>query len=218
MLLDGWNELDSASRQRARSEIQRLQRDFPALGIVISTRRQALDVPISGPVAEVEPLSENQQLEIARSLRGTQGEALLDHAWRTQGIRGLVSIPLYLTALLAHAEGERLPTSKEEVLRLFVTEHERDSDTAEVLHREMFGFHSKLLRALAVEATRLGTTTLSDDQARAAITREESRLISEGQINGLPQPTFLLDLLVSHHLLIRSGGNLTAKSIWSIRC
>ena len=207
LLLDGWNELDSASRQRARSEIQRLQREFPALGILISTRRQALDVPISGPVAEVEPLSENQQMEIARSLRGTQGEALLDHAWRTQGIRGLVSIPLYLTALLAHAEGERLPTSKEEVLRLFVTEHERDSDNAEVLRREMFGFHSELLKALAVEATRLGTTTLSDTHARAAIKREEGRLISERQINGLPQPTTLLDLLVSHHLLIRSGGN-----------
>ena len=207
LLLDGWNELDSASRQRARSEIQRLQREFSGLGVVISTRRQALDVPISGPVAEVDPLSEHQQMEIARSLRGTQGEALLDHAWRTPGIRWLVSIPLYLTALLAHAEGERLPTSKEEVLRLFVAEHERDSDNAEVLRREMFGFHSELLSALAVEAIRLGTTTLSDSQARAAIKREEGRLISEEQINGLPQPTTLLDLLVSHHLLIRSGGN-----------
>jgi hypothetical protein len=212
LLLDGWNELDSASRQRARSEIQRVQRDFPALGIVISTRRQALDVPISGPVAEVEPLSENQQMEIARSLRGTQGEALLDHAWRTQGIRGLVSIPLYLTALLAHAEGERLPTSKEEVLRLFVTEHERDSDNAEVLRREMFGFHSELLRALAVEATRLGTTTLSDSQARAAIKREEGRLISEGQINGLPQPTSLLDLEWSNNLDDCVGGGCPPRS------
>lgn len=207
LLLDGWNELDSASRQRARSEIQRLQRDFPALGVVVSTRRQALDVPISGPVAEVDPLSQHQQMEIARALRGVQGEALLDHSWRTPGIRELVSIPLYLTALLAHAEGERLPTSREEVLRLFVTEHERDGDNAEVLRREMLGFHSELLRALAIEAIRLGTTTLSDSQARAAIKREEGRLISEAQINGLPQPTVLLDLLVSHHLLIRSGGN-----------
>lgn len=207
LLLDGWNELDSAARQRARSEIQRLQRDFPGLGVVISTRRQALDVPISGPVAEVDPLSEHQQMEIASSLRGTQGEAILDHAWRTPGIRGLVSIPLYLTALLAHVEGERLPTSKEEVLRLFVTEHERDGDNAEVLRREMFGFHSDLLRALAAEAIKLGTTTLSDSQARAAIKREEGRLISEGQINGFPQPTTLLDLMVSHHLLIRSGAN-----------
>jgi hypothetical protein len=207
LLLDGWNELDSASRQRARSEIQRLQRDYPGLGLVISTRRQALDVPVSGPVAEVEALNDNQQMEIARSLRGAQGEALLDHAWRTRGIRSLVSIPLYLTALLAHAEGERLPTSKEEVLRLFVTEHERDSDNAEVLRREMFGCHSDLLRALAVEATLLGTTTLSDSQARAAIKREENRLVSAGQINGLAQPTSILDLLVSHHLLVRSGGD-----------
>lgn len=207
LLLDGWNELDSASRQRARSEIQRLQRDFPALGVIVSTRRQALDVPISGPVAEVDPLSQRQQMEIARALRGAQGEALLDHSWRAPGIRELVSIPLYLTALLAHAEGQRLPTSKEEVLRLFVTEHERDRDNAEILRREMFGFHNELLRALAVEAIRLETTTLSDCQARAAIKREEGRLISEGQINGLSQPTTLLDLLVSHHLLIRSGGN-----------
>ena len=206
LLLDGWNELDSVSRQRAKNEIQRLQRDLPGLGVVISTRRQALDVPISGPVTEVDPLSEQQQMEIARSLRGAQGEVLLDHAWRTPGIRGLVSIPLYLTALLAHAEGERLPTSKEEVLRLFITEHERDSDNAEVLRREMFEFHSEMLRALAVESIRLGTTTLSDSQARAVIKREEGRLISQGQINGLPQPTIVLDLLVSHHLLIRSGG------------
>ena len=184
LLLDGWNELDSVSRQRAKNEIQRLQRDLPGLGVVISTVVQALDVPISGPVTEVDPLSEQQQMEIARLLRGAQGEFLLDHAWRTPGIRGLVSIPLYLTALLAHAEGERLPTSKEEVLRLFITEHEPDSDNAEVLRREMFEFHSEMLRALAVESIWLGTTTLSDSQARAVIKREEGRLISQGQING----------------------------------
>lgn len=206
LLLDGWNELGSPARQRAKSEIQKLQRDYPGIGIIISTRRQALDVPITGPVAQIEPLSDYQQLEIARSLRGAEGEAILDHAWRTPGIRELVSIPLYLTALLAHTRGEKLPTSKEEVLRLFVTEHERDGDTAEVLRRELLGFHAEILRELAVEATRLGTTTLADAQARAATKRVEDRLIAQGQINGLPQPTAVLDLLVSHHLLVRAGG------------
>jgi hypothetical protein len=203
--MDGWNELDAASRQRARGEIKRLQREFPSLGIVISTRRQALDVPISGPVVEIDPLSENQQMEIARSLRGSQGEAILDHAWRTPGVRELVSIALYLTALLAHATGERLPTSKEEVLRVFVTEHERDDDKAEVLRGGMFGLHSEILTALAVETIRAGTTSISDVRARAVVKREEQRLTAEGQITGLSQPTALLDLLVSHHLLVRSG-------------
>ena len=43
LLLDGWNELDRDARLRASSEIKRLRREFPSLGIVISTRRQALD-------------------------------------------------------------------------------------------------------------------------------------------------------------------------------
>ncbi|MEZ5637200.1 MAG: hypothetical protein R3E92_08680 [Burkholderiaceae bacterium] len=56
LCMDGWNELDSLSRKRLRSEVQGMQRDFPGLGIVMSTRVQALDVPISGPVVEIEPL------------------------------------------------------------------------------------------------------------------------------------------------------------------
>ena len=53
LLLDGWNELDREARLRASSEIKRLRRDFPSLGIVVSTRRQALDVPMSGPMVQI---------------------------------------------------------------------------------------------------------------------------------------------------------------------
>jgi hypothetical protein len=112
-LLDGWNELDASSRKRATSEIRLLQREFPDLGIVVSTRRQALDLPISGPVVEIDALSESQQLEIATTLRDSPGEAILDHAWRTAGVRDLVAIPLYLMALLTHTPAAALPTTKE---------------------------------------------------------------------------------------------------------
>jgi hypothetical protein len=44
----------------------------------MSTRVQSLDVPISGPVVEIEPLSEAQQLAIARAYRGEAGEGLRD--------------------------------------------------------------------------------------------------------------------------------------------
>jgi hypothetical protein len=205
LVMDGWNELDPASRQRARSEIKRLQREFPGLGIILSTRRQALDVPISGPVVEIDTLTEHQQMEIARALRGYEGEAILDHAWRTPGVRELVAIPLYLTALLAHTTGDRLPMTKEEVLRVFVTEHERDGDKAEVLRGAMFGFHPEMLTALAVENTRAGTTSISEVGARAVLKRTEERLIAEGQITSPSQPTALLDVLISHHLLVQSG-------------
>jgi hypothetical protein len=205
LLMDGWNELDAASRKRATSEIGSLQREFPGLGIVVSTRRQALDVPISGPLVEIDTLAEGQQLEIARALRGTEGEAILDHAWRTPGIRELVAIPLYLTALLAHIRGETFPTTKDEVLHLFVTEHEQSADKAEALRAALFGFHQEMLTALAVEATHAANTTIPSRQARAAVKRVEDRLSDDGQITSTPQPTAVLDALVSHHLLVRSG-------------
>jgi hypothetical protein len=145
LLLDGWNELDPASRTRAIHELKALRRDYPLLGMVVSTRRQARDVPISGPTIEIEALSEEQQLEIARAIRAKYGEALLDQAWHTPGVRELISIPLYLNALLAYATIGTMPTTKEEVLRLFVTQHENSPDTADVLERELLGLHRDLL-------------------------------------------------------------------------
>jgi hypothetical protein len=206
LILDGWNELDAVSRKHATGEIRLLQREFPDLGIIVSTRRQALDVPISGPVVEIDALSEDQQLEIVRTLRGAEGEAILDHAWRTPGIRDLVTIPLYLTALLVRTQGATLPTTKEEVLRMFVTEHERTAEKAGSLRDSLFGFHTKMLTAIAVKATTLVTTTISEIHANAVVKQVEDQLFTDGQITTPPQPTAVIDLLVSHHALVRSGA------------
>ena len=64
LLLDGWNELDPASRIAATRHLKALRRDYPLLGIVVGTRRHLL--PLSGATVEIEALSEDQQLELAR--------------------------------------------------------------------------------------------------------------------------------------------------------
>lgn len=205
LVMDGWNELSGASRIRADHELSGLQREYPGLGIVVSTRRQALDVPISGHIVEIDFLTDEQQLEIARSLRGSDGEALLDHAWRAQGIRDLLAIPLYLTALLGHAPDSTLPTTKEEVLRLFVDEQERASDKAEVLRSVLLGFHMQMLSAVAVETTTSGSTTITESRARKVVKREGDRLLAEGQLGKALEPMTVLDVLVDYHLLVRSS-------------
>ena len=48
LLLDAWNELDGTARRRATAELQRLQADLPELGLIVSTRKQSLDVPFEG--------------------------------------------------------------------------------------------------------------------------------------------------------------------------
>jgi len=213
VVMDGWNEVDPASRKRARTEIQQLQREFPELVLLLSTRRQAMDVPVSGPVIEIAPLTEAKQLEIARALRGSEGEAILDHAWRTSGIRDLVSVPLYLTSLITVSPGESLPTTKEEVLRLFVEKNENAPERAEALSAVLFGCHADMLRALAVVMTETGNTSLPETTARALVKNTGERLASEGQISTIPQPAAVLDVLVNHHLLIRSGGGGASAAI-----
>ena len=205
LVLDGWNELDEASRRRVRNDLKALRRDFLDVRIVISSRHKDFDIPIDGPVVEVELLTEDQQLELAKSLRGTDGESLMDHAWRTSGLRELVAIPLYLTALLNQAPGGSLPTTKEEVLRSFVAELERDRDKLATLREALQSFHREFLEELAVEATLHETVALSEAQARAAVNTVQEGLKVDSQIAKLLQPMNVLDALVDAHMLVRSG-------------
>jgi hypothetical protein len=206
LLLDGWNELDFGSRSRVRAELTKMRRELAELRIVISTRRQALDIQDSGPKVDVEALSENQQLQIARGISGATGEDVLDQARRTPGVRSVISTPLYLTALLKGAPGGTLPTTKEEILRMFVQEQERMAEHEEPLHADLQGCHGRYLTALAVEATQTANTDVPDFRARAVVTSAEDALVSERQITDRLEPKAVLEILVSHHTLIRTGS------------
>jgi hypothetical protein len=208
LLLDGWNELDAAARGRARVQIESLKAALPELSLIISTRKQALDIPFVGTRIDLLPLGDGQQMEIARAMRGGAGVQLVDQAWRTAGVRELVTIPLYLTALLSLPEGAPFPTTKEEVLRRFVDVHEQDPHRAEALQTDGDGFQQEYLDNLAVFATTTANTAITESNARRSITETAQSLKDDGQITITAQPNTLLDTLVSNHVLMRSGDTL----------
>lgn len=205
LLLDGWNELDAAARERARVQITALKTELPELGLVISTRRQALDIPFAGTRVDLLPLSDEQQMEIARSMCDEIGAQLIDQAWRTAGVRELVAIPLYLTALLSLPAGAPFPTTKEEVLRRFVAAHEQEARHAAALHAVVLGFQQDYLDNLAVFATTTANTSITDSNARKSVAETARLLVADGQMTIATQPDTLLDTLVSNHVLTRSG-------------
>ncbi|WP_425079102.1 NACHT domain-containing protein [Ruegeria denitrificans] len=205
LLLDGWNELDVAARERARVQITTLKAELPELGLIISTRKQALDIPFSGTRVDLLPLEDDQQMEIAHSMRGGAGAQLVDQAWRTAGVRDLVTIPLYLTALLSLPEGAPFPTTKEEVLRRFIAAHEQEARRAAALHVVALGFQQDYLDDLAVFATTTGNTAITDSNARKSVANTARVLVDDGQITISTQPGTLLDTLVNNHVLMRSG-------------
>jgi hypothetical protein len=208
LLLDGWNELDAATRKKLRIELEQIRHDCPYVRIVATTRRQMLDVPISGPRIAIGPLSEDQELAIAHAGFGAAGEKIVDDAWRTAGVRELIATPLYLSALLSGGSQGASPTTKEEVLRLFVQQHERASDHAEALQAALFGCHAEILTALAVHLNDTGSTTMTEADARRIVTMAVAQLREKGQISGRPEPLTILEVLTSHHTLMRpSAGN-----------
>ena len=203
LLLDGWNELGAGARGQAKVEVADLRAEVPELGILVTTRRQAVDVPINGTRGSLRRLDENQQREIARALCGKAGEAIVERAWTTSGLRDLVGIPLYLNALLALPEGVSFPRTKEEALRAFVEANEKDYLRAIALRDVTDGCHGKYLERLAVSALGSGMATIEERDARKAVSRASATLVEEGQIASAPAPGRVLDTLVSHHVLVR---------------
>lgn len=208
LLLDGWNELDPAKRKDLRIELEQIRRDCPYFQIVVTTRRQMLDVPISGPRIAIEPLSEDQEMAIAKAFSGAAGEKIVDDAWRTTGVRELIATPLYLSALLSGGLQGTSPTTKDDVLRLFVQQHERASDHAEALQETLLGCHTEILTALASYLNTMGSTTMAEADARRVVAESIVQLRGQGKILGQPEPLMVLEVLTSHHTLLRSGtGN-----------
>ncbi|KAF2988937.1 hypothetical protein MJC1_03993 [Methylocystis sp. MJC1] len=205
LLLDGWNELDGEARRRATAELKRLQADLPELGLFVSTRKQSLNVPFDGAVVELQPLGEAEQIEIARELRGDDGARIVDEAWRTSGVRELVSIPLYLTALLSLPDDQPFPKTKEEILRRFVQAHEQQADRAEPLKDAAKGLQTEFLSALAVTATQAANPSIPETNARRSVAQTNDWLLKDGQLTIKLQTTDVLDALVSHHVLVRTG-------------
>jgi len=206
LLLDGWNELESGHRSRLRAEIAALQRDYPALRIIVTTRKQALDVPLSGPRLTIAPLSEDQQRDLADARGGETGKRALDRAWRTPGLRELMATPLYLQAFLSSQADDAAPATKEAVLRRFVDQHERPSEHASALYELFFGCHQDFLVALAVDLNDTNATSMPEAAARDCVARNAAKLKQVNQLIADQQPAILLDALASHHCLIRSTG------------
>lgn len=206
LLLDGWNELDDNGRRRARAQLNELKREFPDIQFVVSSRHHEHDAPVQEPAITLGTLDRRQQLEIATALRGPEGQALLDHAWRIPGLRELIEIPLYLSVLLDQTPGSRLPTTKDELLADFAAKHDNNPEHAQTIRTELHDLHQHFMAALAKRATELQTTALSADAARATIVNAQRQLMeSRQQIAAIGAP-HVIDILARSHLIARYAG------------
>jgi hypothetical protein len=200
LLLDGWNELEPQQRLRLKLQLQQLRREYPLLVLAVATRA-GTDRSVEGPIFQIEALREDEQIEAARRMRGEEGVAVLDAAWRVPGLRDLVAIPLFLTALLERATGAVLPNSKEEILEGYVRAQARDDARAHALREELEGMTFHYLEGLACAMLERQLVLFEAQQARAIISRTAKLLQEQGQIGAMPSPGRALAILSDLHLL-----------------
>src|SRR5690606_21015105 len=67
------------------------------------------------------------------------------------------------------------------------------------------GLQAEFLSALAVTATQAANTSIPETNARRSIAQKDDWLVEEGQLAIKLQTTDVLDALVSHHVLVRTG-------------
>lgn len=207
VLLDGYNEVPAETRLRLIRELEGHRRDYPLLNVLMTGRSEARSMPVLGQRVSVLPLTDEQQVEIAGALRGSEGLRLRDHAWRTKGLGDLISIPLYLRALM-ETHGNDLPDTKEEVIQGFVNTHESDYANAEIYYSKLQSEHRSYLVDLAFAAQEAGAPTLSESDAIKSVVTTSRRLVAEGILAAALNAKEVLDVLVAAHSLVREGDHI----------
>ena len=205
LLFDGWNELNPEQRIWAWSELEALRRDYPALLLVIATRAGTASPFSQATSLEIQPFDRDRQLATATRLIGPAGRDLVIRARAIPALRPLLRTPIFLSAILQQGASGKLPTDRETVIAGLVAGAGGTPARREQLRLALDGQQNFFLRAIADHLMMAGIT----------FSPEALLLPALGQVAGdlkarqlLAQPISaqgVLDLLVSHHLLVGTG-------------
>lgn len=209
LLCDGWNEITGELRATARTELEKFLRKYPDCSVLIATRTLA-PAPFRTPATYyLLPLTRAKQETILVDHLGVKGSDLLTKARRIPGLRDVLQVPLYLAALAAIGSKGVLPTTKEEVIARLIEIHARDPLHDDALTKLLKGCHDTYLRTLAVKLIEAGTVNITAMELRPVFAEVARRLAAEGRIGTTPEPSDVIDVLVSHHVLVErdNGGD-----------
>lgn len=206
LLFDGWNELNPEQRMWAWSELEALRRDYPALLLVIATRAGTASPFSQATSLEIQPFGRDQQLETAARLIGPAGHNLVIRARAVPALRPLLRTPIFLSAILQQSAAGQLPTDRETVIAGLVAGAGGTPARREQLRLALDGQQNKFLQAIADHLMMAGTT-FSPETGLLPIIGVVAGDLKVHQL--LAQPISaqgVLDLLVSHHLLVGTGA------------
>nr|WP_175801312.1 hypothetical protein [Burkholderia anthina] len=205
IMLNGWNEISASSKLSCREHLVQLVSVAPKLGVTVVSRT-ATDVPQLDDAKHVEVLGltwRGQADVISGELDAKQAAGLLDRLVRDTRLRHSGRSPLILRGLIAQTkEGLVAGSSVFALLGAAVRAFEGDDQRNLVLlDQPVDGHHHVYLEELACDLTQHVLTACSKDDALRCVKSVGEKLVERGVIGGLPNPSAVLAILSSHHLL-----------------
>lgn len=207
-LLNGWNEVGGADSERASRELRKIAREYPAVGVLVSSRPQKVD-PFNGAAVpyELAGVSDSQRETYIRAVLPGQEQDLLQQIDGSHSLNSLSRSPFILEQLVTlYATDGSLPDTKAEVLAAIILSTEKKPEHVSALMAEpLLGFSRNYLDALAAEMTMQGRVSLSNFRACQVISAIRETLATGRQREVGPEPQSVLRALCAHHLLEEIG-------------
>jgi hypothetical protein len=205
-LLNGWNEIGEPEFAQAERALRGLERDFPTVGIIVATRTHHIVPPLPGALrARLLTLTRHQRTAYLRARLGGRTDELRQKLDADPALDELTRTPFILSEVASLFEvGAPIPSTKMGVLNAVTRLIEQSDEHRNQLQQPpLAGRARDYLAELATRMTAHGGVTLSDDDARAAVTFVGTLLKNAGQIATLPEPVMVLSTLCAHHVLER---------------
>ena len=206
LLLDGWNELSPAQRQWAAAELDSLQRSYPSILLIVASRSGTAAPLGSAQRLQILPFDRERQFEAAQQLIGPQGKDLLVRARAISSLRPLLRTPIFLAAILRQAAAGSMPSDREAIIAQLVANAGGSEIRREQLRVALDGQHLAFMQAIGSRFMELETTSIAEAELLPVIAASIASLSAAHLLSKAISPSGVLDLLISHHLLVGIGS------------
>jgi hypothetical protein len=205
-LLNGWNEIAESDSLRATVALRELDQNFPAAGIVVTTRTHHIVPPLPGALRlRLLLLNRSERTHYLRQRLGNEANKLRTLLDNDPVLDELTRTPLILSEVTSLFEqGASIPKTKMGVLAATIQLHEQAQEHCSHLSvAPLDGRAAEYLSALAENMTKHGAVTVQEERARAIVSSTGTRLRDSGQIAQVREPATVIGALCGHHLLER---------------
>jgi len=207
IILNGWNEIPTNLMDRGGRQISRIERDYPAAGLIVSTRASDIGPPLYGAIKlNLAPITDDQRRVYINSVLSDSGEELIIQIESDPVLSEITKTPLILSEITKiYKSGERVPNTKTGVLwSVIESMEESEEHRTQIQSAPLYGRASKYLSEISAIMAQEGRTLLHSEKVNEVITSVNKKLLSDGQLTSLHDPKQVVDGLCAHHILVKS--------------